>query len=341
MIQTQRAPEARPEHRSTGVFRIACLLLAAVAGTAWVGLGATEVLEIVVEGVGRTALVHVPESLPSDAAVPLVIAFHGSALNGEIMEQMTGFSTLAKQERFIAVYPNGTGPADVLSWNARTCCSVALERNVDDLAFVDALLNELIAKYPVDPNRVYATGFSNGGMLTYILAIERPERFAAIAVVSGAMFATQEPPGVAMPVMIIHGTNDTVLPYHGGWGALRNLSGKTEPALPVADAASFWIENNGCASISPITTSERNAEIKAFTECRDGSDVILITLLGGDHTWPVIARNPSSFLLSDDAYDLYASLSDEKLGDIIPWELFEVGIDTSRSVWAFFEEHGG
>jgi len=95
------------------------------------------------------------------------------------MEEVTGFSDLAEREQFIAVYPDGTGPADVRSWNAGACCSFALERGVDDVAFVDELLDRLIADYSVDPRRIYATGFLSGGMFAYTLAIERPERFAA------------------------------------------------------------------------------------------------------------------------------------------------------------------
>ncbi len=307
-----------------------------LAASAWVlADGATETLEIVVDGIGRTALVHVPADSPSGDRLPLVLVFHGSALNGRIMEEITGFSDLAEQEEFIAAYPNGSGPSSVLSWNAGSCCSFALEQDIDDVWFADALLDELVARYPVDPARVYAAGFSNGGMLAYVLAIERPERFAAVAVVSGAMFASQEPSGVPMPILIIHGTDDAVIPYVGGWGALRTLSRKTEPALAAADAVAFWIANNNCEDVAYTTTSERNARIQTYSGCGAGGDVVLITLLEGLHGWPVVAANPNAFLLTDDAVDIFSGMEDE-----IPWDLFEIGLDATETIWAFFERHG-
>ena len=309
-------------------FLVAMLLAASAIARA------TETIELDIDGVLRTTLVHVPANTALDDRLPLVLVFHGSALNGRLMEEITGFSELADREGFIVVYPNGSGPQGVLSWNAGSCCSFALEREVDDLGFIDSLLDHLIASYPVDLARIYATGFSNGGMLTHVLGIERTTRFAAIAVVSGAMFPSQTPPGDPLPVMIIHGTADAVIPYVGGWGALRTLSGKTEPAVAAADAAGFWIGNNGCDESSAETTVERNAQARRTPACSGGAEVVLVTLLEGGHAWPTIAANPDAFLVSDDAVDLISSTGEE-----IPWDLFEVGIDASRTVWEFFRNH--
>jgi len=322
-----------PRSLARRAFRIA-LFLALLASL--LARGDTETIEIDVDGLDRTALVHVPEGVAPGERLPLILAFHGSALNGRTMEEITGFSDLADREGFVVVYPNGSGPSGVLSWNAGSCCSFALERNIDDLAFVDALLDTLIERYPVDTTRIYATGFSNGGMLTYALAIETPERFAAIAVVSGAMFASQGPADEPLPVLIIHGTDDAVIPYVGGWGALRTLSGKTEPALPAAEAAAFWIAKNGCKDVAISTTSERNAQIRRYSGCRDDTDVVFITLLEGPHGWPVIADNPDTFLLSEDAVSIFSGMTDGE----IPWDLFEIGLDATQTIWEFFEAHG-
>jgi len=300
--------------------------------------GITETLEIAVNGTVRTVRLHVPADAQDAAPLPAVVAFHGSAWNGIAMEQATGFSDLAERERFLAVYPDGTGPADVRSWNAGACCSFALERDVDDVAFVDELLDRLIAAYSVDPARIYATGFSNGGMFAYRLAIERPERFAAIAVVAGAMFPSQRTPGVPVPVLHIHGTSDAVVPYRGGWGSLSLLSGKTEPSLSAVDAVALWIANNGCDAGSSVARSERNARIETVASCEDDTEVVLITLLEGTHDWPVIERDPSDFLVTEDALDLYAGLAGTTDADI-PWELFEIGLDATTAIWEFFERH--
>jgi polyhydroxybutyrate depolymerase len=302
-------------------------------------IGEERTLEIDVAGVTRSAVVVVPDDTRINDQLPLVLAFHGSSWNGRVMQQTTGFSELAEQEKFIVAYPNGSGPSNILSWNAEFCCSFALERNVDDLSFVDLLLDKLIASYPVDPSRVYATGFSNGGMFAYMLAIERPEQFAAIAVVSGAMYATQQPSNIAVPMLIIHGTDDSVIPYSGGWGALRTLSGKTEPAVSAVDAASFWIANNGCPSSEPVISRERTARIQTYIGCRDNTDVVFITLLEGGHDWPVIERNESDFLLTDDAVDLFTVLADANASEELAWDVFEVGLDASVTIWEFFSNH--
>ncbi len=302
-------------------------------------IGAEEMMEIDVEGATRSAVVYVPEGIRSNDKLPLLLAFHGSSWNGRIMQQVTGFSELAEQERFIVVYPNGSGPSDILSWNAEFCCSFALERNIDDLLFVDRLLDELLTRYPVDASRVYATGFSNGGMFTYVLALKRPERFAAVAVVSGAMYPTQQQTHIPMPIMIIHGTDDSVIPYLGGWGTLRALSGKTEPAIPAAAAAEFWITNNGCESTEPTTSRERQARIPSYVGCEEGAEVVFITLLEGSHDWPIIEQNESDFLLTDDAVDLFTVLADNESDNALAWDVFEIGLDASQTIWEFLRRH--
>lgn len=318
-------------------YLIGLIILVAAFGSVST-MGEERTLEIDVAGVTRSAVVFVPDDARLDDQLPLLLAFHGSSWNGRVMQQTTGFSELAEQEKFVVAYPNGSGPSNILSWNAQFCCSFALERGIDDLSFVDLLLDELLASYPVDPSRVYATGFSNGGMFTYVLAIERPEQFAAVAVVSGAMYATQPPANIPIPMLIIHGTNDSVIPYDGGWGALRSLSGKTEPAVSAIDAASLWIANNGCSSSEPMTSRERTARIQTYIGCRDHSDVVFITLLEGGHNWPVIERNESDFLLTDDAVDLFTVLANNDTSEGF-WDVFEIGLDASLTIWEFFSNH--
>ena len=301
-----------------------------------------ERLVVEVDGVIRAAWVHEPDNLAPGDRVPLVLAFHGSAWNAEVMRRTTGFDELADTEGFIAVYPEGSGPGDVHSWNALSCCSFALEAGVDDLEFVRRLLDELVARYPVDPERVYATGFSNGGMMTHLLGTELTERFAAIAVVSGGMFGTESMPATPLPVLVIHGTGDIILPYDGGWGALRTLSGKLNPILPVTETVAFWREVNGCKS-DPERSAFRNVIVRTYAGCGSGAEVIVYTLLDGDHSWPVLTQSSPDALLADPSGDLLSLLSsDGSLGgasDAVPWDLFEIGIDASDVIWEFFRNH--
>ena len=298
-----------------------------------------ELIEIEVDGMLRSAIVSRPDQLDAAARLPLVLAFHGSAWNGRLMQTTTQFAARIDQEHLIVVYPHGSGPTNILSWNAEYCCSFALERDIDDIRFVDRLLATLHERYPIDPDRVYATGFSNGGMLTYRLAIERPEVFAAVAIVSGAMYPSQTMSEVPVPLLLIHGTHDNVIPYEGGWGTLRTLSGRTEPAVSASEAADFWVRNNSCQASSAILTHERNARILTYSSCANDAEVVFITLLEGTHAWPTITSSSDTFLLTDEAADLFTGLFDASTGDALPWDVFESGIDATRTIWEFFQRH--
>ncbi len=281
---------------------------------------------------------HVPEALEQGVDVPLVLAFHGSTWNGRIMEDTTGFDAIADRERFIVVYPDGSGLGDIFSWNAGYCCSYALEQGVDELTFVRVLLDVLMEEYPIDPDCVFATGFSNGAMLTYALAIAFPDRFAAVAPVAGAMYPGQELPGIPVPILIIHGTSDAVVPYDGGWGALGSLSGRTVPMLPVRDTVDLWIANNGCTQDPPAITRNRDARIETYAHCDELSEVALISVVDGRHEWPKVSANASHFLLTEDAADFLTTPSDD-LTDAVDWALFESGIEASEVIWEFFSRH--
>ena len=318
------------------IIGVSVLILSVAAGAA------DERLALDIGGVVRSAWVHWPDDLSPGERLPLVLAFHGSSWNADVMRRTTGFDKLADEERFIAVYPEGSGPGDVRSWNALSCCSFALEAGVDDLGFVRRLLYELEARYPVDPARVYATGFSNGGMMTHLLGTELTERFAAIAVVAGGMFGTESMPSAPLPVLIIHGTGDIILPYDGGWGALRTLSGKLNPILPVVETVAFWLEVNGCAA-EPERSAFRNVIVRTYEECGSGAEVVLYTLLDGDHSWPILTQASPDALLADPSGDLLSLLSSDSslagASEDVPWDLFETGIDASAVIWDFFQEH--
>ena len=306
------------------------------------GWAVDEKVVLDIGGVVRTAWVYGPGDLSPGERLPLVLAFHGSSWNAQVMRRTTGFDALADAEGFFVVYPEGSGPGDVHSWNALSCCSFALEAGVDDLEFVRRLLDELEVRYPVDPKRIYATGFSNGGMMTHLLGTELTERFAAIAVVAGGMFGTEPMPSVSLPVLIIHGTGDIILPYDGGWGALRTLSGKLNPILPVTETVTFWLETNGC-NTEPERAAFRNVIVRTYSGCPSGADVVLYTLLDGDHSWPMLTQASPDALLADPSGDLLSLLSSDGplagAADDVPWDLFETGIDASDVVWSFFQGH--
>src|SRR4051812_5775513 len=168
---------------SSGASGAFLALVASLCFGSWVPASAGMTLS------GRTYEIHLPNGRAPGEPAPLVLVFHGGGANAANAMRMSGMNAKSDAEGFIVAYPNGTGPRrdSFLTWNAWRCCGLALERKVDDVAFVRALVDEVARRYPVDRKRVYATGFSNGGMLTYRLGCELGDVFAAIAPVAGAL----------------------------------------------------------------------------------------------------------------------------------------------------------
>jgi polyhydroxybutyrate depolymerase len=138
-------------------------------------------------GQGRSYLVHVPPQAVSRKLLPVVLNFHGATSSSHQQERYSGMDGASDHFRFIVVYPNGSGRWGHLSWNAGLCCAYAMFRREDDVGFVRALLDDLAKRTAIDHTRIYATGISNGAMMSYRLAVEASDLIAAIAPVAGSM----------------------------------------------------------------------------------------------------------------------------------------------------------
>src|SRR5207248_6705874 len=138
---------------------------------------------------GRSAIVHVPPRAGGKSEIPVIINFHGGGGHGGNEQEYSLMDQLADRETFVTVYPNGSGRFGnrLLTWNAGTCCAYAVINNIDDVGFVRALIAKLTDSIPIDPRRIYATGLSNGAMMSYRLAAEAGDLIAAIAPVAGGM----------------------------------------------------------------------------------------------------------------------------------------------------------
>ncbi|HUJ70694.1 MAG TPA: PHB depolymerase family esterase, partial [Verrucomicrobiae bacterium] len=169
-------------------------------------------------GRDRVYSLHLPPAYDGKHLLPLVIVLHGGGGNAEGAIRMTGFNQKADKEGFVVVYPNGSGrlKTRLLTWNSGNCCGYALDSGVDDVGFIRALIDELKKTRAVDPQRVYATGISNGGMMTYRLACELSDKIAAIAPVAGALNLENCQPTRPVSVIIFHGTADEHVLYNGG-----------------------------------------------------------------------------------------------------------------------------
>lgn len=271
--------------------------------------------EIEVDGQERTFWIHLPNHTQPERAAPLMIVMHGGGGSGAQVAGQTRMSEIADREGFIVVYPNGTGGILdnlLLTWNAGNCCGSALENEVDDVAFLSAMIDYMIAEYNVDPARVYSTGLSNGAMMSYRIGCELSDKITAIAPVAGALNNTCAPTE-PLSVLIMHGTDDQHVLYEGG--APIKAVDRKHPRVDqsVAYAVDFWVGHNQCDS-TPTTTTEGEIITDTYSGCAVGTTVELITIDGGGHAWPGGERG--------------SRLGDEPT----------TALDASEVIWAFFAD---
>jgi polyhydroxybutyrate depolymerase len=251
-------------------------------------------IEMQYEGRARSYLVHVPNAAAGSAR-PVVLNFHGGGGNAATHQQYVQMDALADHENFLVVYPNGTGvlSAKLLTWNAGPCCGYAKDRNVDDVGFTRALVQDLARRMPIDRDRVYATGLSNGAMMAYRIARDAPDLVAAIAPVAGASLLEPSANREAMPIMHIHSVDDPRALYAGGFGPPFPLTNRRVKHPAVEASLMQWVDANGCTREPRIGATAYGGPSKAhsatpmtFAACRDGVEVILWQLTGSGHVWP-------------------------------------------------------
>jgi len=249
--------------------------------------------------------------------VPVVIVLHGGGGNAANAEKMTGFSALVERERIIVVYPYGTSKRPripLLTWNAVHCCGHAMESKVDDVGFINALIDQLRVKYPVDPARIYVTGMSNGAMMSHRVGRELSNRIAAIAPVVGAVFGDEAQPTRPVSAIMINGLLDeSVLPNGGLTGGRGKKEWDGTPTRPNIDQGTFWAKANGCTPTP--TKQELSTEILWRYECPSGRGVELHQVKDNGHAWP--GGQPGS-----------------RLGDTP-----STSMDATEVIWAFFKAH--
>lgn len=263
------------------------LLFAALAVLAVLATGAAAAdieHNLLFQGQLRSYRLHLPDAGTPGVALPLVMALHGGGGNARNIERTSGLSDIADREGFAVVYPNGSGRLRhaLLTWNAGNCCGRALDEQADDVGFLNAVLDDVIRRQPIDSRRIYVTGMSNGGMMAYRFGCEAAGRLAAIAPVAGAMNVACAP-AVPLSVIAFHGAADQHVLYEGGSpGKNRDSHSRVDTA--VKDTMAFWRTFNGCAAHAVETEAEVTTDI--WSNCRAGTAVELNTLEGFGHAWP-------------------------------------------------------
>lgn len=249
-----------------------------------------------VDGRTRTYIVHVPPGYDGQTPMAVVFVLHGGGQSPESAERMSGMSEKADKENFLAVYPSGTGRVSTMpTWNSGACCTYAMQNHVDDVAFFRALIDELEQDYTVDPKRIFATGISNGGMMSYRLACEMSDKIAAISPVEGAQDLACKPSN-PVSVIVFHGTADRLVPFDGGSTPFQIGSKRTD--TPVADTVAFWVKEDGCDA-TPKHEETTSLHTDAYATCKDGTAVELYAIQGGHHTWPGTRASGNSVPATD------------------------------------------
>jgi len=296
---------------------IAALLTAVLTLGVGAAQSALEPEQLLVDGALRSYLVAVPAAAHPPA--PALIAFHGGGSDGTYFARRTNLLVAAERHGFVVAFPDGSGRTRrLLTWNAGSCCGYAAEQGVDDVAFVGRLIDDLVARHGVDPERIYLTGMSNGAMLAYRVAAELPERIAAVAAVAGTLGIDPSRVQVPVPVLHVHGTEDAQVPYVGGVGP-RSVQGMAFRS--VDETIGAWVRAHGITT-APSSTALPDLADDGTTVLRHiwstpsgEAAVVLYEVRGGGHAWP--GRADRSEVQGRATFD----------------------IDVDEVLWAFFADH--
>ena len=231
---------------------------------------------IIHEGVNREYILYAPDSYDGSFSVPVVLNFHG--FSGDAYQYMNegDMRLLSESETFILIYPQGLDLDGEPHWNA--CPNGGDNKSdIDDFGFIETLIEEVSYNYNIDLERIYAVGYSNGGMMAYGLANHKSELMAAVASVSGAMLDCTGPTSHPMPVIHLHGTDDFDLPYNG-----NNYYNSVQNTLD------YWTNFNNTNS-EPIVNFDNSGEISIEHYIYDnGNNSVSVEhykYIGGNHVW--------------------------------------------------------
>lgn len=241
-------------------------------------------LSVVVEGIQRRAIVV--NDLGPSSTTPVVIVLHGGQGSAEAQRERSGFDGLAVSEGFTVVYAEGTEWAPGRhAWNTGFLMRRQVGQ-VNDIAYLDAVIDLLIRDHGADPRKIFMTGSSNGAMMTLVYATQRAERLAAIAPVVGAMFSFDTKPSRPLPIMLINGGQDNEVPSEGGFS--RNPLVSRNQAVPyksLPETVQFWAAVNRSLT-PPVITRTGPVTTSVYRAVPNGAVTISVVDDVGGHGWP-------------------------------------------------------
>ncbi len=265
---------------------------------------------IVHDGLTRLYRVHVPQRYSAASPAPLVLAFHGGGgdMNYMASDKNYGLITKAEAEGFVVVFPNGYSKLNsgkFATWDAGTCCAAARDQNIDDVGFVRQIIGNVTHQLNIDRKQIYATGMSNGGMMTYRLACEMADTFKAIASVAGTDNTMRCMPRAPIAILHIHAMNDDHVLYNGGAGKTFREVSKVADFTSVPATIAKWVKLNGCNPAPQRVLETPGAYCDKYSHCQGNVAVQLCVTETGGHSWPGGTKvrggeHPSQAISADD-----------------------------------------
>ncbi len=266
------------------------------------------------QGNDRKYTVHLPNSYVQNTSLPVVLVLHGGGGTMAATQTFTQMNKFSDKNDFAVVYPEGFAKQqNGFSW-ADGRNTIADQQGIDDVGFIEKLVDLLLDEYRFDVERIYICGFSNGGFMTQRLACELNDRFAAMGSLGRSMdvdLITTCKPGRAIPMLLLTGSEDPFVPIEGGemigFGNVKDI-------VAMDDLVNFWVKQNGCdteANVEelPNTVSNDRSSVTLirYNGCACGSDVRYYRINGGGHTWPGISLPPYEVIAGPTNLDIHAS----------------------------------
>lgn len=240
----------------------------------------------------RKYLVHVPPSYNANNPTPLILAFHGGGGDMDYMakDELYGLISKSNKEGFIIIFPNGYSKLKIgkfATWNAGNCCGDARDKKIDDVGFVKQIIKNITGQMNIDRNRIFATGMSNGGMVSYVMACELPDVFKAVAAIAGTDNTVTCSHKTPISVLHIHAKDDDHVLFNGGAGegAFKDESKVTDFTSVPASIAE-WVGYNQCSATPERVLTVNGAYCDLYNNCANGTQVKLCVTDVGGHSWP-------------------------------------------------------
>jgi polyhydroxybutyrate depolymerase len=278
---------------------------------------------IMIAGQKRNYFVYVPQSYDENKTYALVFVLHGHGLKTvkdialHMIKLTKGkFNELAETENFIVVYPNAYNAM----WNDGRPYSQQESDNADDILFFKTMTDDLLQEYSVDSNRIYSTGFSNGGLMSYRLACDLSDTFAAVGNVASTLSVEEYAackPSEPVSVMMLNGVDDPLIPWAGG------KMGKRGEVKSSNETRDLWKTVDGCSDEFQSFSRDNDPKDKTSIEgeiydhCANGLGITVYNIHGGGHTWPGGVEDFPKVLVG----------------------LTTKEIDGTQAIWDFFKAH--